>query len=254
MSGYNKISIEDIKKAYLTPKVVEEYGKQAVEIKLWKSEAIMANKYFRKDGYILDIGCGAGRTTIGLYRLGYNRITGLDLSEKMIGKACELSEKYGLNINFIQGNVLNLQFRDNTFDGALFSFNGIMQIPGIDNRTKAMMEIRRILKPGGVFIFTTHNDRDKNKWQNYWESEKKIWNNNEQDKRLLDFGDRMIIDKGVELYLHFPTQDEVKDCINKSGFTLVENTLRNKICVESAKVKSISHENRFWVVQKPTKR
>ena len=56
---------------------------------LWESEKILIEKYISKDAKILDLGCGAGRTTINLYRLEYKDIIGLDYSEKLIESANE---------------------------------------------------------------------------------------------------------------------------------------------------------------------
>ncbi len=155
MQNNKKITIDDIRKSYSGKTIVENYGKYALEIGLWRSEEIMTCKYFKKAGLILDIGCGAGRTTIGLYQLGFNSITGIDISPGMVRKARRITKALNLPIIFLTGNVLSLPFQDNSFDGALFSFNGIMQIPGEKSRIAAMSEIRRVLKHKGILYF--HN-------------------------------------------------------------------------------------------------
>jgi SAM-dependent methyltransferase len=250
MFNRKKITIDAVRKSYSGKGIIQIYEKHTLDIGLWKSEQIMALKYWGENFRILDIGCGPGRTTFGLYRLGWHSITGLDLSQEMIKKADLLAKKLGYPISFLCGNALALPFDTGSFDGALFSFNGIMQIPGKEDRIQAMAEIQRVLKPGGIFIFTTHNDRGKNEWKAYWEEETEKWKNNKQDRRLLEFGDRMIHQDGFELFLHFPMQEEVLECIDRAGFKLLENSLRSDICTESEAVKKVSNENRFWVVRK----
>ena len=44
---------------------------------LWESERLLMDKYVSRDGAVLDIGCGAGRTTFGLYGEGYRDINGI---------------------------------------------------------------------------------------------------------------------------------------------------------------------------------
>ena len=88
-----KVDTDFIRKSFTTEKTVSDYAKAVREIGLWESEKIMIKKYFNLESRILDIGCGAGRTTIGLYKLGYHLIEGLDLSEAMIAQARRISKE-----------------------------------------------------------------------------------------------------------------------------------------------------------------
>ena len=163
-----KVDTKFIRKSFTTEKTVSDYARAVKEIGLWESEKMMIKKYFKPEDRILDIGCGAGRTTIGLYRLGYHFVEGLDLSEAMIVQARRISKELNYNITFRVVDVACLDYDAENFEAALFSFNGIMQIPGRENRIKALKEIKRILKPKGYFLFTTH-DRDGSKeYESFW--------------------------------------------------------------------------------------
>ena len=246
----SKVDSLMVQESYDSDKAVDEYVQNTKEIGLWKSEKIVVNKYFKSKDRILDIGCGAGRTTLELYRLGYKNIEGLDLSEKMVIKSKELSANMNYEIKFHVGDATKLHFDDESFEGALFSFNGIMQIPQQENRIQALKEIKRILKPNGYFIFTTHDRYDKEGVFRYlWEQEEKKWTENKQDKRLYEFGDMIITIGDTESFIHFPTREEVVDIIEKADLKLVEDMLRSQICDESDKVRNHSSDCRFYIVK-----
>lgn len=248
-----KVDTEFIRKSFTTEKTVSDYTRAVREIGLWESEKMMIEKYFNPEKRILDIGCGAGRTAIGLYKLGYYLVEGLDLSEAMIVQARRISKELNYDITFRTGDAACLDYDDETFETALFSFNGIMQIPGRENRIKVLKEIKRILKPKGYFLFTTH-DRDGSKeYESFWKEEKRRWALHIQDKSLHEFGDRVIKMEERDTFLHFPTREEVTSSSEEAGFVLIEGILRSELCEESEEVKKFSTDCILWLVQKPQK-
>lgn len=112
--------------------------------------------YFFNDSslgrHVLDLGCGAGRTTYFLSKMGAD-VIGVDISHSLIRSALErLSD-----IDFRPGDATQLAFEKNTFDLILFSFNGLDAIYPASRRVKALHEVWRTLKPRGLFIFSSHN-------------------------------------------------------------------------------------------------
>ncbi|MBS4535115.1 class I SAM-dependent methyltransferase [Clostridium sp. D2Q-14] len=246
----NKINIEFIDKSY--EGAISNYSNATNEIGIWESEEYVFKKYFEKDKNILDVGCGAGRTTFGLYEKGYTNIIGLDLSKDMISAAKQINKIKKYKIEFIQGEATSLDFDNNSFDYALFSFNGIMQIPHKTNRIKALKEIRRVLRNNGIFVFTTH-DRNKEKiFFEFWDKEKEKWGKELQDERLHEYGDRITTSKNEkrEIYIHIPSRREVLESLDQAGFKLVEDFYRSDLFIENDKVKKFSGECRFWIVKK----
>lgn len=122
---------------------------------LWHSERILIEKYFKKGSSVLDLGCGAGRTTFPLFDMGYE-VVGVDVTPRIIDSAKENARKLSKNVQFEVADATDLKYEDNSFDNVLFSFNGWSMIPSKEGRLEAAKEIYRVLKPGGYYIFTFH--------------------------------------------------------------------------------------------------
>lgn len=71
-----------------------------------------------KGDKILDIGCGSGRASGYFDKMGFEAI-GVDISENMIN----ISKKKYPHIKFIVGDMRNLGFEKNSFDGISFSWS-----------------------------------------------------------------------------------------------------------------------------------
>lgn len=111
---------------------------------------------FDKSLRILDVGCGTGRHTIELTKRGY-KVTGVDLSETMINKAREKSEKDNLKIDFLQLDARNLPF-ENEFDFAIMLCEGGFSLMETDEMNYEILKnVSKSLKQKSKFIFTTLN-------------------------------------------------------------------------------------------------
>ena len=245
------INLDFIKNCYNSDSNRINYGEAIDKSGLWKSEQIIFEKYVRKSDKILDLGCGAGRTTINLFKLGYTNIIGLDLSNSLIDYAKNYTRKNNLNIEFILGDARKLYFDDNSFDVVLFSFNGLMCIPEQKNRDVVLAEIHRVLKRGGKFIFTAHNRDDSGEYNAFWDEEKLRWENGTNDKNLFQFGDRLIAEEGCQFtFVHIASTDELIKFIEQENFEILERVKRSDIADENELVKEFSTETVFWIVQK----
>lgn len=101
---------------------------------------------------VLDIGVGAGRTTPHLLELTRDYI-GVDYAAEMV----EYCRPRHPGAQFATCDARNMAaFRDGQFAWVLFSFNGIDYVTPED-RLQVLREIRRVLRPGGLFVFSTHN-------------------------------------------------------------------------------------------------
>jgi len=225
-------------KAYSENKIRNLY-KESVKEGLWKSEELLIDKYFKKDSKILDIGCGTGRTTFQLAKKGYN-IIGIDIVPVMIESAKELNKEFNARIEFKVMNATYLEFENETFDGAIFSFCGWDQIPKKENRLKALKEIYRVLKYYGHFILTSYSRGGL--WPGNWF---KIYLLKPLgfNVKEVEYGDIFFKKGGKEIYegeqfIHFPTLSKVKKQIEEVGFKLVFSDRRNSIAYEDKKLDS----------------
>jgi len=103
---------------------------------------------------MLDLGVGTGRTGWTFAPL-VRRYVGVDYSPRMIAAAEErLGEDPGVKLTL--GDARDLSAVDGEFDFILFSFNGIDAVSPED-RLRVLDGVRAKLRPGGLFLFSTHS-------------------------------------------------------------------------------------------------
>ncbi len=245
-----KISTEFILDQYRSG--VNSYKDFTIEVGLWESEKYVFKKYLSTDSTILDLGCGTGRTTFGLIRLGFDKVIGLDLTPEMIFEAKKLNTIFNVDIDFRIGDATKLDFNDKEFDVVIFSFNGIMSIPNPIQRLNAFKEINRVLKDSGLFIFTTHDRNREEQYLQFWENERNHWTQGKQRLDLYEFGDIITSSKNEsqEIFIHIPDMNDVRNVLQESNFDLLETFYRSDKFEESTNVKVKSGECRFWVGRK----
>lgn len=100
---------------------------------------------------VLDIGVGQGRTTPYLRAIS-DLYVGIDYSANMLD-ACRA--KYP-DANLVLCDGRRLSFGDETFAAVYFCWTAIDDLDHED-RLRILGEVRRVLRPGGVFFFCSHN-------------------------------------------------------------------------------------------------
>lgn len=107
----------------------------------------------------LDLGCGVGRHSLFLARQGFD-VTAMDGSPAGLDYARAQAAEAGLEITFAEGFMTDLPFADAAFDYIL-SWNVIYHGDGPVVR-RAIDEIRRVLRPGGLYQGTMLSKRHGN--------------------------------------------------------------------------------------------
>ena len=99
---------------------------------------------------LLHLQCHFGQDSISLARMGA-KVTGVDLSDKAIDSAKEISKNTGTDAGFVCCDVYDLpKFLDRKFDIVFTSYGTIGWLPDLDRWAKI---ISHFLKPGGRFVF-----------------------------------------------------------------------------------------------------
>ncbi len=249
--GERMNELEYTKNYYNKEENIKRYG-EGIKIGLWNSESIFFEKYLKKDNYILDLGCGAGRTTFGLYKLGYKNIIGVDIAENLVDYAKKYSNDKNIRIDFEVGDATQLRFADNTFDAVIFSYNGMQCIPGEENRKKVLKEVYRVLKPNGYYIFTAHDRHDpKSSHLEFWHDIETKWEKGINEKNVECLGDLFTTDQaGIETFIHFSTIEELEEFICEQSFEIIEHTHSYDIADESEETRKFAGDTVFWSVKK----
>ena len=102
---------------------------------------------------ILEIGCGIGATLVSLASKNLSYLVGVDISASQIKMAkrvvnhCKLEDVIQLHV---MDAAEKFKFEDNLFD-VVFA-ESVLGILNHNSLSKAMEEVKRVLKPGGIFI------------------------------------------------------------------------------------------------------
>lgn len=124
---------------------------------------------FPKRGQLVELGSGAGKLSIYFAKLRYS-VTGVEISPTAINWARENAANTGVEVDFIQGDVLTCDsLADGTFDIA-FDGRCLHCIIGRD-RAQFLQTAYRILKIGGVLVINTMCNQvpDSSYWQAHFD-------------------------------------------------------------------------------------
>ncbi|MFH1211423.1 MAG: class I SAM-dependent methyltransferase [Candidatus Woesearchaeota archaeon] len=164
---------------------------------------------------ILDAGGGIGRFSIPLAKKE-NLVVLSDISQVMLENAEIIAKKNKIkNIQFVKESVTDMKNQNNNSFDVVLAMNAILDY--CENHDKALKEIFRVLKPGGVligsvnnrFIYCTEHELNDGNFKLF--------------RKSMDSGDRFIswrIKKGH--WTHEFTLDELNKSIKARGFRIVK--------------------------------
>jgi SAM-dependent methyltransferase len=105
---------------------------------------------------LLEIGCGPGANVWFMAREGFS-VSGIDGSSTAIQKAGERLAAEGLAADLHVGDFRQLPWNDHSFDGVVENVS--LYTNPWKNIVPALLEVKRVLKPGGLFLSSFFTDR-----------------------------------------------------------------------------------------------
>jgi SAM-dependent methyltransferase len=191
-------------------RVAREYDAALAGTPLLDLDIQFAQRHFPTPGRLIDLGCGTGRLLLAFAARGYACL-GVDLSAAMLAVVNEKAARAGLAVAVLKANLVELdEVPAATFDYAACLFSTLGMIRGEENRRRFLGQVRRILKPGGVFVLHAHNARYRfGRWLG---------------RRGPEKGDRTMPQHrgGAELTIHHYTRGELLGELKRAGFRMRE--------------------------------
>lgn len=151
-SAFAAFHAEKTRAYYNDPAIAANYG---AEEYITDCERQLFSIYVKPGMAILDIGVGGGRTS-ELLATGASRYVGIDYAPGMI-RICQ--KKYP-QWEYLESSATDLSlFQDGGFDLVVMSFNMLDDMIPDENRWRCLRECHRVLRSGGLLIFSSHNPR-----------------------------------------------------------------------------------------------
>lgn len=143
----------------------------------------------QSDNVCLDIGCGGGANVKKLLvKTPYGKVIGIDYSEVSVIKSSKINkaEIENKHCEILQGNVMKLPFRKETFD-IITAFETIYFWPDIN---EAFKQVYRVLKVSGTFMICNESNGENSKEEKWTKiiQGMKIYNSEQIKKSLEDAG------------------------------------------------------------------
>ena len=114
----------------------------------WRRRVIDLIGHHLKPERILDVATGTGDMAIAAMKLDPEKITGIDISEKMLALGRKKISRLGheSKVELLTGDSEKIMFPDRTFDVAMSAFG----VRNFEDTSAALGEIFRVLRPGGM--------------------------------------------------------------------------------------------------------
>ena len=140
---------------------LKSMNKEHTPVSLWG----LKHLNIKSDDVILDVGCGGG---INVKRMAEcaKKVYGIDYSIESVKLSKEVNEKLidEGKVEILEGNVKDLPFEDNAFD-IVTAFETVYFWPDIE---KCFGEVKRVLKPGGIFLIGLETNGSDNFIMKFW--------------------------------------------------------------------------------------
>jgi demethylmenaquinone methyltransferase / 2-methoxy-6-polyprenyl-1,4-benzoquinol methylase len=118
--------------------------------RLWRKRAIKIISKSYKNPNILDVATGTGDLAVAALKLNPSKVTGIDISLKMLEMGKEKLIKKGLTdkIELLQADSENIPFGDSVFDVAMVAFG----VRNFSDPLKGLSEMKRVIRTDGMIV------------------------------------------------------------------------------------------------------
>ena len=148
---------------------------------------------------VLDVGCGGGILSEEFAKIGC-RVTGIDPSAPSLDTARTHAVREGLAIEYRQASGESIPFGAGTFDVVVCCD----VLEHVNDLEKTILEVARVLKPGGMFCYDTINRTEESRKANIFAA---------QDFALTSF-----FPPNTHVWDKFITPEELLALFEKVGF------------------------------------
>jgi demethylmenaquinone methyltransferase/2-methoxy-6-polyprenyl-1,4-benzoquinol methylase len=118
--------------------------------RLWRNRAIKLTGRFIDPVIILDVATGTADLAIAALKLNPEKITGIDISDRMLETGRDKIARLGLEskIELTRGSAERIMYQDETFDAVMSAFG----VRNFENTVKGLSEMYRVLRSGGMIM------------------------------------------------------------------------------------------------------
>jgi|GEM_PF-1563795 len=117
--------------------------------------SLVYNQKIKPGSKVLEVGCGLGAESIFLAVRGME-VTAMDLSEDAVNTGHEIAKQYGVDVNWIAGDLLATDLFNQEFD--VVTDQGCFHHMKEEEFAKYEEKISKYLKPGGLFVLRAFSD------------------------------------------------------------------------------------------------
>jgi SAM-dependent methyltransferase len=200
--------------------IASDYDEYFAYNRLFTFDEEVLVQHFKRPGMLIDLGCGTGRLVDAFARRGF-RTLAVDLSLPMLRIVGQKATAQQLAIDRLLANMVQLDcLADACADYCIIMFSSLGMVAGSENRLQVLHQVRRILKPGGLFALHVHN-----RWYNLYDPQGRRWLLGSllgRDRRAgLEPGDKVFEYRGIpRMRLHLFTWSELRGMLRTAAFRI----------------------------------
>lgn len=224
-----------------------EFDYWASNVGLNDEERFLIERYLRPNGKTLEAGTAGGRILLELKKRGFQSLRGFDIVEAMIDAARRRDSSR--TIDFDCADATRLTYEDQSFDQLIYLQQVLCFIEDESARRSAMSEAFRILRPGGIALFSFLAYEARARLSQYtpfliYLGLRRRFGRSSRSIQLLPWfrtGDRfnwgVLHDRGP--YVYWYRAAEAHSQLSAAGFDVVGMGSKNQICGQGALINSV---------------